>query len=799
MLLNNLKIALRKMNRQKFYAFINVLGLAIGMASALFILIWVHDERSYDKFHNAADRIYRVSQVHCVEGTISSYTNTPAVLARTVGLECPEVELATSIRGERQGTLIFIEDRQYHQSDIGMTDEMFFQVFSFPFVEGNPVTALASPQSAVLSQRAAEKYFGATNPVGRTLKLYDEDFLVTGVFVNMPSNSHFHFDVLCSISSFEQWSQPDWSWSPVKTYVRVRSDTVIPVLQSKLNEIAATRMYGEGYAAWAAKGNSKTLPLQALTDIHLDSHLLGEFEANGNRMYVRFFTLIAGLALLIAAVNNINLSTARSAGRALEVGLRKTVGSTRSPIVRQFLGESVLTSLFALVLAIGIVQVLMPAFRQLVGKAWLTVPFFQSPIFMLSMVLLAVLIGLSAGLYPSLVLSSVSPMAVLGGRFRPGLKRSRLRKGLVVFQFLLSILLISGTLVVRKQLTFIQTRDLGFQREHVVVLQTQGQINQRLPAFKSELLNSPDIVAVSASSSVPGKGYDSVGFHVEGSHDSWPATILIDADADFLDVLRLEMKEGRFFDTKMPSDRQALIINENKARAIGSKDIFGERLRIGGRGDEPFHVIGVVRDFHYESFHEPVKSMGIVLLSGTEGWTEDYVSIRFRSGQIIGTMAFIQKVWEDFIPGTPFAYSFLDSIHDDMYRNEVRTSRIFSLFTLLTLFVTCLGLLGLVSYAAGQRRREFGIRKVLGADSTSLVILLAKEYQKLIVLAGCFAWPLAYLLMRRWLQSFVYRTSIGVSVFLTAGLMVLAISCLTILYHSLKAAAADPVQALKYE
>jgi putative ABC transport system permease protein len=799
MLKNYLKIAFRKMSRQKIYTLINVLGLAFGMASVIFILIWVRDEQSYDRFHDDADRIYRVSQIHCVEGKVFSYTNTPAILAKTVILECPEVELATSVRGDSQGTLVFIEDRQYHESKIGMTDDMFFQVFSFPFSEGNPATALDSPQTVVLSEQAAHRYFGTTNPIGKTLTFYDDDFLVTGVFENMPSNSHFHFDVLCSITSFEQWRQPDWSWNPVKTYVRVRSGADIPALQSKLNDIAGTRMFGEGYAEWAARGNSKTLPLQALTDIHLNSHLHGEFEANGNGMYVRFFTIIAGFILLIAAVNYMNLSTARSAGRALEVGIRKTVGSTRTSLIRQFLSESILTSLLALILALLVIQALMPAYRQLVGKPWLDIPYIQSPMLVFPLVLLTILIGLFAGIYPSLFLSSLSPIAVLGGNFSSGLKRSRLRHGLVVFQFSLSILLFSGTLVVRKQMAFIQSQDLGFQREHVVVLQTLGQINQRLPVFKNALLSSPDIVAVSASSSVPGKGYNSVGFHVEGSHDSWPATICIAADVDFLEVMQLEMDEGRFFDKKIPSDRQAVVINACKARSIDSEDLFSERIRIGGMGEVPFHVIGVVGDIHYESFHEPVKALGIVLLSNTEGWTEDYISVRIRSDHIHGTMAFIQKAWEDFIPGSPFAYAFLDAIHDDMYRNEMRTGRLFSLFTLFALFVTCLGLLGLASYAAAQRKKEFGIRKVLGANAASIIILLSREYQKLIILANCIAWPLAYLLMKRWLQSFAYRTSIGIFIFLAAGFLVLAIACLAVIYHSLKAASADPVESLKYE
>jgi len=799
MLKNYLKIAWRKMNRQKIYTAINVLGLAIGIAGAMFILMWVADEQSYDHFHTNAHRIYRVTQRHRLNGVISSYTNTPTALAGTLMLECPEVEQATSVRSDREGTLVGVKEKTYHESKIGQADEMFFKVFSFPFLEGDPETALASPQSVVISRKTSDRYFGKTDPMGQILTIYDNDFLVTGVFENMPPNSHFHFDVLCSKNSFQVWLQPDWSWNPFKTYVQLKKNADIQNLQDELNEIASTRMFNGDYTAWAAKGNFKTLPLQALTDIHLKSHLHGEFEANGNAMHVQFFIIIAGFILLIAAVNYANLSTARSTGRALEVGIRKTVGSTRSSLIRQFLSESVLTSLFAFILALIILLVLMPAFRQLMGKPWLDIPYIKSPILILPMILLTILIGLFAGLYPSLFLSAMSPRAIIGGTFSKGMKHSRLRNSLVVFQFSLSVLLLTGTLIVRKQMDYIQSKDLGFKREHVVVLHTLGQINQHLPVFKKALLNNPKVMAVSASSSVPGKGYTNVGFHVQGSQDSWPATIRIAADTDFLDVFQVKMQDGRFFDDKILSDQRAVILNSNKAQDIDTDNLYQERIIIGGMGQEPFHVIGIVDDFHYESFHEPVKPMGIIMLSEALDWSENYISVRIRSENIRNTITYLEQTWEDFIPGSPFMYSFLDSIYDDMYRNELRTDRIFTLFTAFTLFVACLGLLGLASYAAEQRKKEFGIRKALGATASGIIMLLSREYLQLIIIANCIAWPLAYFLMKRWLESFAYHTSINIFTFLLTGFLVLTIACLAVIYHALKAARANPVESLKYE
>lgn len=787
------------MNRQKIYTVINVTGLAIGIAGALFILIWIQDEKSYDRFHTNTHQIYRVTQRHRLNGVVSSYTNTPAVLARTLMLECPEVEQATSVRSDREGTLVGVGEKTYHESKIGQADEMFFMVFSFPFLEGDPKTALVSPQSVVISRKTSDRYFGKADPMGQILTIYDNDFLVTGVIENMPPNSHFHFDLLCSKNSFQEWLQPDWSWNPFKTYVLLRKNADIQNLQDKLNEIASTRMFNGDYTAWAAKGNFKTLPLQALTDIHLKSHLHGEFEANGNAMHVRVFTIIAGFILLIAAVNYANLSTARSTGRALEVGIRKTVGSTRSSLIRQFLSESVLTSFIAFILALIFLLVLMPAFRQLVGKPWLEIPFIKSPILILPMVLLTVLIGLFAGLYPSFFLSSMSPRAIIGGTLSTGMKHSGLRNSLVVFQFSLSVLLLTGTLIVRKQMNYIQSKDLGFQREHVIVMHSLGQINKRLPVFKETLLNNPNIIAVSASSSVPGKGYTNVGFHVQGSQDSWPATIHIAADTDFLDVFQVKMQDGRFFNDKILSDQRAVILNSHKAQDIDTDNLYQERIIIGGMGKEPFHVIGIVDDFHYESFHEPVKPMGIIMLSEALNWSEDYISVRIRSENIRNTITYLEQTWEDFIPGSPFMYSFLDSIYDDMYRNELRTDRIFTLFTAFTLFVACLGLLGLASYAAEQRKKEFGIRKALGATASGIIMLLSREYLQLIIIANCIAWPLAYFLMKRWLESFAYHTSINIITFLVTGFLALAIACLAVIYHALKAARANPVESLRYE
>ena len=799
---NYLKIAIRCIKRRKIYSFINITGLAIGMAAAVLILLWVRDERSYDRFHANADRIYRVAQVFHYDEYHLEQANTPAILTPTMIEECPEVELAARVRGYEDDYLVVADGKKFNESGLGIADESFFRLFSFPVIEGNPGTILAEPQTVAISERAAKKYFGSAAAVGRTLTIFDEDFLVSGIFKTMPNNSHFHLDVLCSFASFERYHKPQWGMNVFKTYVLVREGSSLQALQEKLDDIVKNHMFAseEKYEAARAKGNYTKFPLRPLKDIHLRSHLLWEFEANGNATYVRFFTIIAVFILLIAVVNYTNLSTARSAGRAREVGIRKTIGSTRTSLVRQFLIESILTSLISLTLALIFIRIMLPSFRRLVGKPWLQFQYIQNPAGLLALLVLAVLIGVIAGLYPSFFLSSFKPVAVLGGKFSQGLKSSFLRNGLVVFQFSLSIVLLAGTLVVQKQMAFVQSQNLGYDRDQVVVLETFGELGQKLSALKETLLSDPSVVAVSASSSVPGTSFTNVGIRLEG-RQRWLGTNLFIVDQDFLDVMQLEMVEGRFFSEEFPTDRQALILNESKFHALNADDLLNKRIEgwVGGDQNYWFPVIGIVKDFHYESFHEPIKPLAMVMLHGVCPWSEAYVSVRIQTGQVRETMAHIRETWGRIMPGTPFEFSFLDTIYDDQYRNEERTGRVFTIFTFFALFVACLGLLGLASFAAEQRTKEIGIRKVLGASIPGIILMMSREFTRWVLLANIIAWPIAYYIMNRWLQSFAYRSDIGLLVFILSGFTAMSIALLTVSYQAVKAATANPVDSLRYE
>lgn len=799
---NYLKIAFRCIKRRKIYSFINITGLAIGMAAAMLILLWVRDERSYDQFHANADRIYRTAQEFHYDDYHLEQANTPAILAPTILDECPEVELATRVRGYEDDYLVIADGKKFNESGLGIADEVFFTLFSFPLIEGDPSTVLSEPQTVAISERAAEKYFGTSAAVGRTLTIFDEDFFISGIFENMPDNSHVHLDVLCSFASFERYHKPQWGMNVFKTYVLVREGSDLKALQDKLDDIVKNYMFDteERYQATLAKGNYTKFPLQPLTDIRLRSHLLWEFEANGNGTYVQFFTIIAVFILLIAVVNYTNLSTARSAIRAREVGIRKTVGSTRTSLVRQFLIESILTSLMALSLALIFIQVLLPAFRQLVGKPWLQCQYIQNPVGLLALVALAVLIGVTAGLYPSFFLSSFKPVAVLGGKFSLGFKSSILRNGLVVFQFSLSIILLVGTLVVQKQMSFVQNQNLGFDRDRVVVIETFGELGQKLSTLKENLMRSPSVVAVSASSSVPGTSFTNVGIRLEG-RESWLGTNLFIVDQDFLDVMQLEMVEGRFFSTQIPTDGQAIILNESKVRELGADDLLNKRIEgwVGGDQNHWFPIVGIVKDFHYESFHEPIKPLAMVRLHGTSPWREAYVSVRIHIDNVLETVAYIRKTWDETMTGTPFEFSFLDTIYDDQYRNEERTGRVFTIFTFFALFVACLGLLGLASFAAEQRTKEIGIRKVLGASVPGIILMMSREFTRWVLMANTIAWPIAYYTMQRWLQSFAYRSDIGLLVFILSGLIAMIIALLAVSFQAIKAATANPADSLRYE
>jgi putative ABC transport system permease protein len=688
-------------------------------------------------------------------------------------------------------------DLVFNEYGVGSTDADFFKVFTIPLTEGNPDTALQEPNTVVITKTMSHKYFKGEEALNRILNIDGEDFRVSGVMADFPKNSHFHFDMLRSLNTYkERLADTNWFNNSYQTYLLIHEGASAASLEAKFPEIV--RNYataGQDYDGWLSRGNYWEYYLQPLTSIHLHSDLNGEFEANGNAAYVSASFLIALFILLIASVNYMNLATARSASRAREVGIRKVVGSTRGPLLRQFLAESLAASYLALIMALALVHMLLPAFRALTMRD-LSMPYLEDPVVIPALLGLALLLGVVSGAYPAFFLSSVQPIKVLHGRYLSGSRNFRLRNVLVLVQFAISIFLVVGTLVVQRQTEFMRSQNLGFDKEHVVVLKTPLPLEERSRAFKDQLLALTQISAVSGSSTTPGRSFRNWGCRAEGFDESITLNICM-CDEGYLETMGLEMVEGRFFSREFSTDAKAMVINEAAAKLIGWDDPIGKTISFSK--EDTFTVVGVVKDYHYESLHQSVRPGALMAQPGIWGIQEDYISARIQPSDIPRTLSRIRNVWNTFMKGYPLEYTFLDSDYDALYHNEQRTGRIFSVFAALAIGIGCLGLLGLASFAAEQKTREIGIRRVLGASVPGIMMLLSRDLLRWVALANLVAWPVAYLAMKNWLQNFSYRIDISWFFFVLAGIITLFIAWFSTSFQAYKAANTDPVTALKHE
>jgi putative ABC transport system permease protein len=795
MLQNYLKIALRNIKKHKGYTFLNIAGLAIGMAASILILLFVFHEMSYDRFHENADHIYRVSVRAMIGDTRIAQVFTPAILTPTLLKDYPEVLHSIRFQNFSRGVLVRRGDRVFNEQRVTLVDPEVFEVFSFPFIQGDPKSALVEPNTAVITVSTASKYFRDADPMGHRLTIGDQDFKITGIMEDIPENSHFHFDIFSSIVSSDGINSTAWLANNYKTYILLREGCLKTTFDEKLSEVVKEYIYRGQEEFWAKGGNYWEYYLQPVTEIHLTSDIHGEFEVNGNAAYVSIFTVIALFIILIASINYMNLSTARSSGRAREVGIRKVVGASRTPLIWQFLAESVVSSLIALALALLSVQLLLPLFRNLVGKQGLRIPYLEQPLVLLMLVGLALLIGVISGSYPAFWLSAFRPISVLSGRLRSASKNTWLRNVLVLIQFSISIFLFVGTIIVYRQLHYIQNKKLGFDKEHVVVIRTPQSLGDRSEPFKQALFQYPEIVAVSGSSTLPGMGFNNVGFIPEGEEQAITLN-LICCDYGFMETLNFEMSAGRFFSREFTTDSSGIIINETTVTLLGWEDPLRMHLNAG---NQELPVIGVVEDFHYESLHHSVRPGALLMLPGVYGWSERYISVRIRSENIRESLDLIRRTWDEFSAGLPFEYSFLDEEFDALYHNEQRTSRVFTIFSVLGIIISCMGLFGLASFAAEQKTQEIGIRKVFGASVPGLVFMLAREFTKWVIIANGVAWPMAYFAMNRWLRNFAYRTDFGWWTFALSGLIALLIALMTVSYQSVRAALANPVESIRYE
>lgn len=794
MLRTYLKSAVRHLVKHKAYASINVLGLAVGMACCLLTLLYVRDELSYDRFHENAERIYRVNATS--ENPEGAFYRTliPPPVAPALLAESPDVEAITRV-APLSRSLLRVGDEVFQEERVFLADAPFFEVFTFPLLRGDPATALATPGAVLLTETTARRYFGEADPLGQIINVENSvDLTVAGIVEDVPSNSHLQFDFLAALETpglaEDGWLE-NWGRSSTATYALLRPDAAPEALEARLPRFVDTYMRES-----LDDDEVYTLSLHALTDIHLYPHRAPEqVWAAGNLKYVYIFSIIGLLMLFIACINYVNLATARAMGRAREVGVRKVLGSHRGQLVGQFLGESTVLAGAAVLTAVLLVVVCLPTFNALSGKA-LSMVHLGQPVMVLGLLGMWAFVGLAAGSYPAFYLSAFRPALVIKGGFGGGSSgRAFLRNGLVIVQFAAAVLLIVGTMVVSEQLAFMRHKDLGYDQEHVVVVPIRDRETwQNAAALKDELLKISGIRAVSFSSGVPNAvGWHSTA-HWEGAGEDEALEINhIMVDFDFMDVYGFDLVAGRGFSSDFPGDATAAyVLNEAAVQAIGWEDPIGKKLTLWDR-EAP--VIGVVKDFHYESLHQPI---GPLAFHFGPQWYQT-ASLNIAPENVAATLDAVEGLFHRFVPNRPFDYYFLDDTFDRLYRAEERFSRISAYFTALALFLACLGLLGLTAFIVERRTREIGIRKVFGASVVNLIVLLSGRFVRLVAAAFVVATPLAYVAAQRWLEDFAFRVEISWRIFLLAGLLALLVAILTVSFQSIRAALANPVETLRHE
>lgn len=801
MLKNYFKVAVRNILKYKFFSAINILGLTIGMACCLFIFIYVKDELSYDKFHKNVDNIYRVALHGRIAGQEIDVTNTSWPVGPTMAEEITGVTEALRLWPRGAGLVFKYGDKSFSEKNVFYADSNFFHFFSFRLLEGDPKTTLKEPNTVVLTPELAQKYFGNEDPIGKLLTIgnNNQSFKVTGVAEKAPGNSHFHYSALISFVSSKGILFEGWTGNSLQTYVRLNSETNPELVNSRLEELVEKYVgpeveqgLGFSFEEFKKQGGVYSYFVYPLTDTHLYSKLEGDIEPGGDIKYVYIFSLIGVFILIIACINFMNLSTARAAGRAKEVGLRKTLGSFRGQLVWQFIAESVVYSTVAIVLALIACYILLPYFNIISGKE-LTLEALKSLPFILSVIALVVFVGFVAGSYPAFYLTSFSAVEVLKGKVRAGMKSKGVRSTLVVIQFAISIFLIIATVVVLQQLNYMQTKNLGLDKQNVIILQNARRLGTNIEPFKNLVKQTAHVENASfTNNAFPGVNNTTV-FKEEGSEIDHLAGAYY-ADYDQMAVLKFELKDGRYFSKDFPSDSNAVLINEAAEKEFGWENGLGHKIvDYNESGPTVKEVIGVIKNFNFESLKSEVRPIIISLTN-----TSNYLLIRY-SGDPQGVIASIQQLWSEYAPGDPFEYTFLDQDFDALFRAEQRLKNIFMIFAGLAIFIACLGLFALAAFTTEQRTKEIGIRKTLGASVSTLILLLSKEFTLLVLISFIPAAGAAYFFAHSWLQGYAYRIDIGPILFIISGLLAFFIAWITVGLQALKAATANPVNSLRYE
>lgn len=795
---NYLVISFRNIIRNKWFSVIKIAGLAVGMAAFLLILFYVQFELSFERFHKKADSIHLfLTRDPWMRKEVVEYSaNSPELLAALLIEEVPEITNATRMmKPFVDKTVLQYGEKRFFEKGI-YADHNFLDMFTFPLTRGDPKKALAEPNTIVISKNVAQKLFDNDDPMGNTI-VYREssskyELKVTGVAEPIPPNSHIQFDFLISVETLvadkrKSYMIGAWNIANFTTFVELAENASVAEVEKKILALSAERSGAEPESL-----RSIEIALQPIKDIHLHARIRGEESSRLEIRYIYLFMSIALVILLIACINYMNLTTARSATRAREIGIRKVVGANRKQLFKQFIGESCFITLISMGIALLLIHVMLPWFRSLIGVD-LSVNYLRNFSFLISIIASWIFISLFAGSYPALVLSATKPISVFRDFVTSGKRGAGFRNLLVVVQFTASVVLIVGTIVIFGQMDYIKNRRLGYDREHVIVIPIyEKETRNKAQAIKNELLKYPEVTGVSVSGALPldvrsrflntkWEGEDGQAVKMDINFDY--------VDYDFLDIFKIEIAQGRNFSEEFGEDKSAILVNETTVKQLGWKDPIGKKLL--GRDEK--HVIGVVRDFYFDSLHQKIEPMMFMLGAGRK------IAVRVRPGNAQKTVALLKDVFERNTQSQPFDFFFLDDRFNQIYQKDQRTGEIFGYFSLLAIFIACLGLLGLASFTVERRTKEIGIRRVLGASASRIVTLLGKEYIRLVIIANIIAWPVGYFAMKRWLQNFAYRIDLNVWMFILAAVAALVIAFFTVSYQTLKAALANPVETLRYE
>jgi putative ABC transport system permease protein len=792
MLKNYFKIAFRNLIRFKTYSLINILGLAVGMACTILILLWVQDELSYEKFFKNADNTYLVLRGNNEEMTAV----TSKMLAPALKQELPEIVKSTSFMQLPEAFKFLIQNGNTgFEESVILADSNFFEIFSYKFREGNPVAALSAPNSIILTEDFAKKYFGNVNAFGKQLDVsgFGQKTVmnVTGILENAPLQSQIRGQIILPANWFKTIGINFESWydQSFHTYIQLKDNTNLRDVSTKIKQCELKSLPNQ---------NTKilTYSLLPLTKIHLYGGNIKFLETTGDIKYVKIFIAIAFIILLIASINYMNLATALSLKRTKEVGIRKTIGAKRSTLLLQFLGESFILSFIAYYLAILLVEFLLPEFNYLTTKK-LSIKIFE-PYFICLSSLVIIVTGLISGSYPALFLSSLFPVQILKGNLKFGSWNLFSRKGLVVFQFVTTIVIIVCTIVIFNQLSFIRNSSLGFDKENLLCIKTTGEVNNNYNALRNEILRNPEIIDVSRSEPVSTALTRTFGVWWAGKPENEEKHFwVLHSDENLAAVYKFEMSEGRYFSELYPSDKtNAFVLNEAAAKSMGLKSPLDHEIYLWGKKGK---IIGVIKDFHFASFHTTIEPLIFTIPDDNQAGRYSLISIRYKSRNLENLISFLEKVWTEQTAGSPFNYYFYDDSLNKLYFSEIRMGTIFKYFSFLSILIACLGLFGLISISAEQKTKEVGIRKVLGASVSNVALIISKGFLILVIVSNLFAWPIAYYFMNNWLQDFAYKIEISWWMFVLSGGIALLIALVTVSYKAIKAATANPVRSLRYE